>query len=1067
MKNLAPLFLIVAVMLILILGYLFILEPSHEQKTWKVTDCTVKNLQVGDVEYDDGTALRLSWTPLPKEKRIISYRIYRGISPDSLFYVGDIPVNPKTGVASDSMFYYDKGFTPFVDISSPAKLKKERHQPPDSPLYRDMPKDLAVTGQYLNHYIILGVIPTKEFYYKTSMVTRKEQNSEGKMEDSNYAGLKIRQLRMLKELVPDHPYYYTVVAVDKAGNYFPYPAPVVGAPRDNRPEPPVGFYPQFVQDSPRLQFEYTIPAENGDINKYGVYALTEDALPAFDAFRNYLAETEKATIAEKEYLTTVRLALDKIKIAGTDSTRKAVAIWRDHINSLSPADVPNSVSRLIATLPDSAAVKTAFTQAVFPPVWTPPAPIAPVPNPARMVAERTAVLPYTTVNFMITPMSGDSLSLRLTDPVRASDVKIDTTLALSKTELARTYFVMGFTDLVGMQSFGAPQKIPTAANGQYLTKADLPTLPKFNVTDMINDKGDANTVSWGVPSVFITKAAFLDDAHTRLRVNYQVEKNKNFKIKAIHFDVMDKQGQKVTRCNEYFQDNVIRINSKAALDKGLHFVITLDLKQVAGSKIDGFDPASYQIEQELVFSDVSRALEPEDIVINGQVTTQFSFSMFKQPLDGTKYRFIRKAGGFSREMNDGSPFETSIFKQINQYDAKKQLVLASTDLAVSYNRKLNGATRTFVYRQDEDKFIADLKKEIDKDKKQIDSLGAGNPAAAMIQPRLTYYQTQYDLMTKDSLLTASRKIADNHARMKYIVHQREIDKRSWRYIMVRSDGKGRFEMSEPYRENGKEYFLPIPNWYERSKTPMLLATILFTLLVAVTIRRARLGVNLYIRPISGLSEIDNAIGRATEMGRPILYVPGLSGITDVATLAGLGILGKVARKAAEYDTRILVPCRDLLVLPIAQEIVREAHFEAGRPDSYDSRSAFYITSQQFAFVAGVNGVMIREKTAANFYMGMFWAEALIMTETGSSTGAIQIAGTDAVTQIPFFITTCDYTLIGEELYAASAYLSREPLMLGTLKAQDYYKFLIILFVIAGTILSTAHLTFLINAFPDK
>ena len=38
---------------------------------------------------------------------------------------------------------------------------------------------------------------------------------------------------------------------------------------------------------------------------------------------------------------------------------------------------------------------------------------------------------------------------------------------------------------------------------------------------------------------------------------------------------------------------------------------------------------------------------------------------------------------------------------------------------------------------------------------------------------------------------------------------------------------------------------------------------------------------------------------------------------------------------------------------------------------------------------------------------------------GNAAGAIQIAGTDAVTQLPFFITTCDYTLIGEELYAAS------------------------------------------------
>ncbi|OPX28576.1 MAG: hypothetical protein B1H06_03010 [Candidatus Cloacimonas sp. 4484_143] len=252
-----------------------------------------------------------------------------------------------------------------------------------------------------------------------------------------------------------------------------------------------------------------------------------------------------------------------------------------------------------------------------------------------------------------------------------------------------------------------------------------------------------------------------------------------------------------------------------------------------------------------------------------------------------------------------------------------------------------------------------------------------------------------------------------------------------------------------------------------SMLPTLLASLIFGCLVFIMINKAKKGHDLYVRPIAGIQEIDNAIGRATEMGKPILFVPGTSSIGDVATLAGLAILSKVAKKAAEYDTKILVPCKDYLVLPIAQEIVKEAHYEAGRPDTFDKESVFFITSAQFAFVAGVNGIMIREKTATNFYMGMFWAEALLMTETGSSTGAIQISGTDAITQIPFFITTCDYTLIGEELYAASAYMAREPKQLGTLKAVDYLKLLILVFIISGTILSTSHLTFLMNALPEK
>jgi len=99
----------------------------------------------------------------------------------------------------------------------------------------------------------------------------------------------------------------------------------------------------------------------------------------------------------------------------------------------------------------------------------------------------------------------------------------------------------------------------------------------------------------------------------------------------------------------------------------------------------------------------------------------------------------------------------------------------------------------------------------------------------------------------------------------------------------------------------------------------------------------------------------------------------------------------------------------------------------------------------------VSGLMVREQPAAVFLLGYFYAESLLLAETGASTGAIQVAGTDAYTQLPFFVTTCDYTLIGEELYAASAYLSREPRMLGSLRGQDVGKVFLMLAMVGGTI----------------
>ena len=52
------------------------------------------------------------------------------------------------------------------------------------------------------------------------------------------------------------------------------------------------------------------------------------------------------------------------------------------------------------------------------------------------------------------------------------------------------------------------------------------------------------------------------------------------------------------------------------------------------------------------------------------------------------------------------------------------------------------------------------------------------------------------------------------------------------------------------------------------------------------------------------------------------------------------------------------------------------------------------------------------------------------------------------------MAACDYTIMGEELYAASSYISREPTLLGSLKGQDYYKLVVILVMMIGAILMT-------------
>ncbi|MBI45278.1 MAG: hypothetical protein CMG66_03835 [Candidatus Marinimicrobia bacterium] len=212
------------------------------------------------------------------------------------------------------------------------------------------------------------------------------------------------------------------------------------------------------------------------------------------------------------------------------------------------------------------------------------------------------------------------------------------------------------------------------------------------------------------------------------------------------------------------------------------------------------------------------------------------------------------------------------------------------------------------------------------------------------------------------------------------------------------------------------------------------------------IQKAKSGEEIYMRPIPAMKAMEEAVGRATEMGSSVLYVPGIQGLDEIDTISGIIILGHVAGMTAEYESDLHVPCCVPIVMEAARESCKEAYLKKGRPDLYNDRMVHYVTDDQFAYAAGVNGIMLREKPAAVFYQGKFYAESLILAETGNSVGAIQVAGTGSSSQIPFFVTACDYVLIGEEFYAASAYLSGSSEMIGSIKGQDYVKLLCMFFI---------------------
>lgn len=233
----------------------------------------------------------------------------------------------------------------------------------------------------------------------------------------------------------------------------------------------------------------------------------------------------------------------------------------------------------------------------------------------------------------------------------------------------------------------------------------------------------------------------------------------------------------------------------------------------------------------------------------------------------------------------------------------------------------------------------------------------------------------------------------------------------------------------------------------------LLTTLILAGLTYYWITAARAGRPIpSIKRLAGLDAIEEAVGRATEMGRPVMLANRRDGLGDVETFALWGYLGHVSSLAAKYDTRFLNLTGSHLVMAVNLEIIRQAYLEAGRPDAFNEDDCRYFPDSQWPWSSHCAGIVQREKPAAILWIGSWSGEASILPEAGATVGSIQIAACVTTGQLPFFVASCDYALMSGEVYAASAYLSGDPVMTGTIVGEDIAKLALMIITVVGALL---------------
>jgi hypothetical protein len=218
--------------------------------------------------------------------------------------------------------------------------------------------------------------------------------------------------------------------------------------------------------------------------------------------------------------------------------------------------------------------------------------------------------------------------------------------------------------------------------------------------------------------------------------------------------------------------------------------------------------------------------------------------------------------------------------------------------------------------------------------------------------------------------------------------------------------------------------------------------------------RVRAGKTGALRPLPGLGQLPDSVGRSAETGQPLHVSVGVAGVGSTATAetwAGLTLLAQLADEAAACDTPLVVTVADPTVLPLAQDVLRRAYVRHGNPNGYDPTQVHFIAPNPVAYAAGVMGLLEREPLTGSAMIGAFGDEYLLMGETGARTGVHQIVGTADPSTLPFVYASADETLIGEEMFAGGAYTSRTPMQVGSLLAEDWARWAVILAVVVAAV----------------
>lgn len=215
-----------------------------------------------------------------------------------------------------------------------------------------------------------------------------------------------------------------------------------------------------------------------------------------------------------------------------------------------------------------------------------------------------------------------------------------------------------------------------------------------------------------------------------------------------------------------------------------------------------------------------------------------------------------------------------------------------------------------------------------------------------------------------------------------------------------------------------------------------------------------------IRRIEGMEAIEEGIGRAVEMGRPVHYCTGdfgrLSGPQGPAVIASLNLYSYTVQICAKNDIKIYTSLgMHPEIIPLAEAITEEAYKAAGKPELYDPANILYYGDWSGGLRLAKIGTILEHNVGLNIEAGVLWTN-IASHAMARTIGALNIGGTIRWVGMYGQAIVCDYLLITEEILAAGAKASEDPTLTSSIAAEDIGKFVVLGIGIISLILGLIH-----------